>query len=233
MSVTDVKWYAAPMPGERLRDKKRDETRQRLLDAASRLFGEQGYENTTSAQIAEAAGVTERTLFRHFDSKADLMLGNWRSHAAAFRTAMAAQPDDAAPIEVVRAGLRVWARRLEEGSEQEPEQPMADLGARLPVLTMLEIVLANEAFIATELGRRLGRSNEDVDIRMAANASIGVLRAASRARVVARGRGSLARTVSRGLDRLSPLFDALERRTTAAGSASKRSSARRSPSSAS
>jgi AcrR family transcriptional regulator len=196
------------MPDERLRDKKRAETRQRLLDEASRLFGEQGYDQTTSAQIAAAAGVTERTLFRHFDSKADLMLDNWRSHAAALRTVMATQPDDAPPIDVVRAGLREWARRVERN--QEREETMAALGARLPVMTMLEIVLANEAFIATELGRRLGRSAEDVDIRMAANASIGVLRAASRARVVARGRASLPTVVSRGLDRLTPLFDALE-----------------------
>jgi AcrR family transcriptional regulator len=217
------------VPGERLRDKKRDETRQRLLDAANRLFGEQGYDHTTSAQIAQAAGVTERTLFRHFDSKADLMLGNWRSHAAAFREAMAAQPDDAPPIDVVRAGLRVWAQRLERGSEQEPEQTMAALGARLPVLTMLEIVLANEAFIAAELGRRLGRSDEDVDIRIAANASVGVFRAAARARVVERGRGPLPRTVSRGLDQLAPLFDALERRTTSVRSGARRSSPRRPP----
>jgi hypothetical protein len=93
---------------------------------------------------------------------------------------------------------------------------MAALADRLPVLTMLEIVLANEAFIATELGRRLGRSNEDVDIRMAANASIGVFRASARARVVERGRASLPRTVSRGVDRLTPLFDALERSTMSA-----------------
>ena len=212
MSVTDVKCYDGHMPGERLRDKKRDETRQRLLDAASRLFAEQGYDHTTSAQIAEAAGVTERTLFRHFDSKADLMLANWRSHAAALRAAMAAQPEDARPIDVVRAGLQVFAERLERGTEQEREQTVTALGARLPVLTMLEIVLANEAFIATALGRRLGRSNEDVDIRMAANASIGVLRATARAHVVERRRrGSLARKMSEGLDRLAPLFDALER----------------------
>jgi AcrR family transcriptional regulator len=215
------------MPGERLRDQKRDETRRRLLEAASRLFGEQGYDQTTSAQIAEAAGVSERTLFRHFDSKADLLLGNRRSHAAAFRADMAAQPDDAPPIEVVRAGLRAWAKRLERN--QEREQTMAALGARLPVMTMLEIVLANEAFIATELGRRLSRSDEDVDIRMAANASIGVLRAASRARVVEHGTGSLPRMVSRGLDRLAPLFDALERETTSGRSGARRSSARQRP----
>jgi hypothetical protein len=81
--------------------------------------------------------------------------------------------------------------------------------------------------------RRLGRSNEDVDIRMAANASVGAFRAAARARVVERGRASLPRTVSRGLDRLVPSFDALERRSTAAGSGSKRAPDRRRPRTAS
>jgi hypothetical protein len=146
---------------------------------------------------------------------------------------MAAQPDDAPPIEVVRAGLRVWAVRLQRGSDQEREQTIAALGARLPVLTMLEIVLANEAFIATELGRRLGRSSEDVDIRMAANAAIGVFRASSRARVVERARASLARTVSDGLDRLTPLFDALERPKKSVRTGSRPSSARRPPRTAS
>ena len=43
-----------------------------IVDAATRLFGEQGYERTRTAQIAEAAGVTERTLFRYFPSKEKL-----------------------------------------------------------------------------------------------------------------------------------------------------------------
>jgi TetR/AcrR family transcriptional regulator len=43
-----------------------------IMDAAARLFGEQGYEATRTAQIAAAAGVTERTLFRYFPSKEKL-----------------------------------------------------------------------------------------------------------------------------------------------------------------
>jgi TetR/AcrR family transcriptional regulator len=43
-----------------------------IVDAATRLFGEQGYEATHTAQIAAAAGVTERTLFRYFPSKEKL-----------------------------------------------------------------------------------------------------------------------------------------------------------------
>ena len=88
---------------------------------------------------------------------------------------------------------------------------MRALGDRIPVLTILKIVLSSEGAVSAELARRLERSDEDLDIRKAANASVGILRAAARANVVARGRrGSLARRVSEGIDQLTPLFDALE-----------------------
>jgi len=205
--------------GGRLRDQKREETRQRLLDSARLLFAEKGYDHTTSAEIAQAAGVTERTLFRHFPSKSDLLLANFRQHGAALRAAMRAQPEDARPIEVVRAGVLAFAERLARATEQEREETIAAYDERLPVLTMLEIVLSNEAAIASELGRRLDISHEDAEIRMVANASVGVLRAAGRAYVIeGQRRGSLPKTVSEGIDRLAPLFDALDHR------ASKRSS---------
>jgi AcrR family transcriptional regulator len=211
MSVTDVNGRLLSVAGGRLRDQKREETRQRLLDAARLLFAEKGYEHTTSAEIAQAAGVTERTLFRHFPSKADLMLANFRQHGAALRAAMRDQPHDARPAEVVRAGVLAFAERLARATEQEREETIAAYGERLPVLTMLKIVLSNEAAIAAELGQRLERSDEDADIRMVANASVGVLRAAGRAYVIeGQRRGSLVKTVSEGIDRLAPLFDALD-----------------------
>ena len=119
----------------RSRDKKRDETRQRLLDAAVRLFAAQGYDHTTSAEIAHEAGVTERTLFRHFATKADLLLGNWRDNAAALAAAMRRQPDDAPPIEVrtrrahrLRAATRARdpaGARPDDASARGPD-PRAD-----------------------------------------------------------------------------------------------------------
>lgn len=47
----------------------KQETRSRILAAAAELFGERGYVGTTTSAIAEAAGVNEVTLFRHFESK--------------------------------------------------------------------------------------------------------------------------------------------------------------------
>lgn len=50
-----------------------ERTRRRLIEAAAQLFGQQGYAGTTTRSIAEAADVTEVTLFRHFGSKENLL----------------------------------------------------------------------------------------------------------------------------------------------------------------
>jgi AcrR family transcriptional regulator len=52
----------------------KEETRRKLLDSAHRLFAERGFQATSAADIAADAGVTERTLFRYFSSKAALVL---------------------------------------------------------------------------------------------------------------------------------------------------------------
>jgi hypothetical protein len=93
----------------------------------------------------------------------------------------------------------------------EPARTMLGYGGRLPVLTMLEVVLALESSISEELARRLDRGSEDLEIRIVANASIGIMRACGRAYVQTDRRRSLTRLVSDRLDELAPLFDALAR----------------------
>src|SRR5262249_47163947 len=107
-----------------------------------------------------------------------------------------------------------FAERLARATDQEREETIAAYSETLPVLTMLEIVLSNEAAISAELGRRLELSDEDVDIRMVANAAVGVLRASGRAYVIeGQRRSPLPKTVSDGIDPPPPLFDALDQRT--------------------
>lgn len=53
-------------------DQSLNDKQQKILETAGRLFGDCGYNETTTAQIAREAGVTERTLFKHFHSKSEL-----------------------------------------------------------------------------------------------------------------------------------------------------------------
>src|SRR5689334_1960185 len=53
---------------------KAPERREQLMDVASRLFAKLGYEATTTAAIAESAGVTEPILYRHFNSKQEMFI---------------------------------------------------------------------------------------------------------------------------------------------------------------
>jgi AcrR family transcriptional regulator len=73
------------------------DTVQRILSAAERLFAERGAAATRTAEIARAAGVTERTLFKHFPEKAQLLE---RAAGEAMQAVAAAPPADSAPFAV-------------------------------------------------------------------------------------------------------------------------------------
>lgn len=62
-----------------MRRLKAPQRREQLIEVATRLFAKSGYEATTTAAIAEAAGVTEPILYRHFDSKQELFVAIVRS----------------------------------------------------------------------------------------------------------------------------------------------------------
>lgn len=65
----------SPVPDQppRLRERKKQDKRTRILQAAARLFAEHGYESVTTPQIAQEAGVGQGTLYRHVGSKARLL----------------------------------------------------------------------------------------------------------------------------------------------------------------
>ena|ERR1700758_1706557 len=83
--------------------------RGRLEQAALELYGERGFGQTTVAEIAKRAGLTERTFFRHFADKREVLFwGESALHELLVRS-VAGVPEDVAPIEAVGAALETAA----------------------------------------------------------------------------------------------------------------------------
>jgi len=96
-----------------------------------------------------------------------------------------------------------------EGEIGRPARSMVSYAGRVPVLAMLDVVLALEHTVARALARRLDVSDEDLRLRMIANASIGVMRAAGRSYGLGNRARPLTELVSEGIDHLTPLFATL------------------------
>ena len=85
--------------------------RERLVIAAVDLFSEQGYDDTTVAQIADRAGVTKSTFFRHFPDKRELLVAGQATLSRLLAEGIASAPSGAGALDAVAAGLALRARR--------------------------------------------------------------------------------------------------------------------------
>ncbi len=94
------------------------DARGRLEQAALQLFTERGYDQTTTAEIAERAGLTERTFFRYFADKREVLFGGASALQEVFVSRVAAAPDGTGPIDAVAAGLDAVAEFLQEIPER-------------------------------------------------------------------------------------------------------------------
>jgi AcrR family transcriptional regulator len=97
--------HAATGAPATLRDRTRQLASREILETALRLFTEQGYEETTIAQIAREVGVSERSLFRYFGTKEDLLGGDQEQFGQVLTDAVSGQPAEAGAWEALRAGI--------------------------------------------------------------------------------------------------------------------------------
>jgi AcrR family transcriptional regulator len=82
------------------------------VTAALRLFSEQGYDKTTVAEIADGAGLTRSTFFRHFPDKREVLAAGQETLARLFTSGIAAAPEGAAPLDAVEHGLEAAAAAM-------------------------------------------------------------------------------------------------------------------------
>jgi AcrR family transcriptional regulator len=151
--------------------------RARLCQAALELYREQGYEETTTAQIAARAGVTERTYFRHFADKREVLFGGEAELSAILVDAVAAAPAGLAPLPVL---VRAFAAAV---PLLVLNRPVAEQRARVIAVTpaLQERAYAKTAALTDALANALAdRGIAPPTARLAAQVGMAAFERASR-----------------------------------------------------
>ena len=128
-----------------------DGLRVRLQRAALELFRERGYDRTTAAEIAALAGVTERTFFRQFPDKREVLFDSEATLRAALTAAIADAPDGLGPLDTLFRAFRSVLPRLEENRPYA--KPRHEVISSTPALHERE--LAKMAALADALAAAL------------------------------------------------------------------------------
>ena len=127
---------------EGLRERKKRETRETIATTAMGLFGERGYDAVTVADVAEAAGVSEKTVFNYFPAKEDLVFGRGQARRQALIHSIRTRPPGASLVEPFRRQTEALLDRLAEGE--------GDAIAAVPRLVTGSSVLRERLFLGWE-----------------------------------------------------------------------------------
>ncbi|MFI7120521.1 TetR/AcrR family transcriptional regulator [Amycolatopsis sp. NPDC049868] len=167
-----------------LRERKKQRTRKALIETAYRLFARQGYDRTTTAEIAAAAEVSTATFFNHFATKEDLLLTEDGSHIldAGLDVFMAREADETPAGLLRRAMLRMLA---EAGAglrdpAGEPERIRLELITSVPSLraTMLQRAFDAQQRLSAALCRACEGELDELDAAAMVGAVTGAIFAA-------------------------------------------------------
>jgi AcrR family transcriptional regulator len=160
-----------------LRERKKQRTREAIVDAALRLFEERGFDQTTIADIAEAADIAPRTFFGYFPSKEDVVFADFPETLETLGERLRGRPDEETAIEAIRA----WIGGLleERGVIEERERCRKRVVAESQALAAHNRALMGqvEELLAEQIARDLGDRPDDVRPRMIASSVIAALTA--------------------------------------------------------
>ena len=152
---------------ETLREKKKHRTRSRLAEAALDLFEEKGFDATTLEEVAAAAEVSPRTLFRYFPTKRDLIFGEAQSYLARLLDRVRERPATEAPLLALTEAFVEFAPSIER---EELLVRRMELARANPTLWRHWVVTREEwaHALAHELARRAGGQLPDSRLELTA-----------------------------------------------------------------
>jgi AcrR family transcriptional regulator len=173
--------------------------RGRLEQAALELYIERGFEQTTVAEIAKRAGLTERTFFRHFADKREVLFWGQSALQDLVVTTIASAPDSAAPIDAVAAALQAAGAPIQERRESA-RQRQAVITANAELQERELIKLASLASAMADTLRRRGVT--DPAASLTAEAGIAVFKIAFQRWINETSQRDLPQLIRESLDEL-------------------------------
>jgi len=190
-----------------LREDKKQRTRREIADTAMRLFATRGFDHVTVADVAEAAGVSDKTVFNYFPTKEDLFYDEVPAREETLRQAIRGRR----PGESILAALR----RLQNGDCPRMCSPGFAVFARIieesPALQAkeLEVMARFSAALAETIQEELGVDERDA--RIAAGLLVSVhrqlLRAARKQALAGRHGPAAVRRLRADLERAYQLLE--------------------------
>ena len=180
------------------------DARGRLAQAALALYGENGYENTTVAEIAQRAGLTERTFFRHFADKREVLFGGGSALQELIVSVVADAPDSQAPIDAAAAGLEAAGEQFFVHEHRDFSRQRQAVIASNPDLQERE--LTKLAALSTAIADALRRRGlDDPAATLTAEVAIAVFRTAFERWIDETNRDDFPQLVRESLDQLKAL----------------------------
>jgi AcrR family transcriptional regulator len=174
--------------------------RGRLEQAAMELYNQRGFESTTVAEIAERAGLTERTFFRYFADKREVLFAGAGELQGFLVSKVAGAPASLPPIDAVAAALAEVATVVFEPRREFARQRQAIIAANAELQERELIKLASLA--SAVAGALRGRGVNDPAASLAAEAGIAVFRIAFERWTSQTGDRPLAQLIQESVDEL-------------------------------
>jgi AcrR family transcriptional regulator len=155
-----------------LRERKKQQTRQAVADAAKRLFLERGFDQVSVAEVARAADVSEQTVFNYFPTKEDLVYERMSAFEDELLAAVRGRPDGESPLRAFARFILDRSDRAMAGDGKRRVAELTRLVSASPSLMARErqLVAGYTDALAALLAEETGASADDIDPRLVAEA---------------------------------------------------------------
>ncbi|MEU2435429.1 TetR family transcriptional regulator [Streptomyces rubradiris] len=194
-----------------LRELSRRAVREEIAEAATALFLERGFEATTVDDIAAAVGMSQRSVFRYFATKEEIVLGHFGLVVDDLLAALRARPAGEPVWTSLRRAFDVLVVRREAPGHRHTPAPVHRLVFETPVLLAgyLQKLQQTQEAVVTELSERAASagapySPDDPAPRALTAAAFGCLVAAQHSWSASAGKGSFADALDRAMATVGP-----------------------------